>query len=91
MYHTILLNEVVTIFASYVIGPALRNCTATYSFRRLSRHFYAISFVPLLQTTFLCVYQVLNHLEGVRNPLPTSMHDFYVLIETTGSDETHDK
>ncbi|KAF3440735.1 hypothetical protein FNV43_RR19021 [Rhamnella rubrinervis] len=34
---------------------------------------------------------VLNHLEGVRNPLPPSMHDFYVLIETTGSDEAHSK
>jgi Ni,Fe-hydrogenase I cytochrome b subunit len=35
--------------------------------------------------------QVLNHLEGVRNPLPPSMHNFYVLIETTGSDESYDK
>ncbi|KAK7406766.1 hypothetical protein VNO78_08397 [Psophocarpus tetragonolobus] len=34
---------------------------------------------------------VLNHLEGARNPLPTSLHDFYVLIETTGSDESSDK
>ncbi|KAL5752581.1 hypothetical protein ACOSP7_022779 [Xanthoceras sorbifolium] len=34
---------------------------------------------------------VLNHLEGVRNPLPSSMHNFYVLIETTGSDESYDK
>ncbi|GMH24569.1 hypothetical protein Nepgr_026412 [Nepenthes gracilis] len=34
---------------------------------------------------------VLNHLEGVRNPLPPSVHNFYVLIETTGSDESHDK
>ena len=35
--------------------------------------------------------QVLNHLEGARNPLPPSMHNFYVLIETTGSDESSDK
>lgn len=34
---------------------------------------------------------VLHHLEGVRNPLPPSMHNFYVLIETTGSDESYDK
>ncbi|XP_062145163.1 D-2-hydroxyglutarate dehydrogenase, mitochondrial [Alnus glutinosa] len=34
---------------------------------------------------------VLNHLEGVRNPLPPSMHNFYVLIETTGSNESYDK
>ncbi|XP_047311846.1 D-2-hydroxyglutarate dehydrogenase, mitochondrial [Impatiens glandulifera] len=34
---------------------------------------------------------VLNHLEGVRNPLPPSLHNFYVLIETTGSDESYDK
>ncbi|KAF9619358.1 hypothetical protein IFM89_006545 [Coptis chinensis] len=34
---------------------------------------------------------VLNHLEGVRNPFPPSLHNFYVLIETTGSNETHDK
>lgn len=33
---------------------------------------------------------VINHLEGARNPLPT-LHDFYVLIETTGSDESSDK
>ncbi|XP_015576266.1 D-2-hydroxyglutarate dehydrogenase, mitochondrial [Ricinus communis] len=33
---------------------------------------------------------VLNHLEGVRNPFPP-MHNFYVLIETTGSDESYDK
>ncbi|KAK7309324.1 hypothetical protein RJT34_05954 [Clitoria ternatea] len=33
---------------------------------------------------------VLNHLDGARNPL-SSMHDFYVLIETTGSDESSDK
>ncbi|RDX88084.1 D-2-hydroxyglutarate dehydrogenase, mitochondrial, partial [Mucuna pruriens] len=34
---------------------------------------------------------VLNHLEGARNPLPASLHNFYVLIETTGSDESSDK
>ncbi|GAB2279508.1 D-2-hydroxyglutarate dehydrogenase, mitochondrial [Dionaea muscipula] len=34
---------------------------------------------------------VLNHLEGARNPLPSSLHKFYVLIETTGSDESYDK
>ncbi|GLU19836.1 hypothetical protein SLE2022_360610 [Rubroshorea leprosula] len=34
---------------------------------------------------------VLNHLEGARNPLPASMHKFYVLIETTGSDESSDR
>ncbi|ONK75735.1 uncharacterized protein A4U43_C03F19990 [Asparagus officinalis] len=35
--------------------------------------------------------QVLGHVEGVRNPLPPSLHNFYVLIETTGSDESYDK
>ncbi|CAB4287741.1 unnamed protein product [Prunus armeniaca] len=34
---------------------------------------------------------VLNHLDGVRNPLPPTMHKFYILIETTGSDETYDR
>ncbi|KAH9326716.1 hypothetical protein KI387_006894, partial [Taxus chinensis] len=34
---------------------------------------------------------VLSHLEGVRNPLPTSQEKFYILIETTGSNESHDK
>ncbi|OIV94820.1 hypothetical protein TanjilG_22017 [Lupinus angustifolius] len=34
---------------------------------------------------------VLNHLEGARNPLPSSQYNFYVLIETTGSDESSDK
>ncbi|XP_062102487.1 D-2-hydroxyglutarate dehydrogenase, mitochondrial isoform X2 [Humulus lupulus] len=33
----------------------------------------------------------LNKLEGVRNPLPPSLHNFYVLIETTGSGESSDK
>lgn len=33
----------------------------------------------------------LNHLEGVRNPLPSSKEKFYVLIETTGSNQLHDK
>ncbi|XP_062107875.1 uncharacterized protein LOC133818819 [Humulus lupulus] len=30
-------------------------------------------------------------MEGVRNPLPPSLHNFYVLIETTGSSESSDK
>lgn len=34
---------------------------------------------------------VLKHLNGVRNPLPSSTYNFYVLIETTGSNEIHDK
>ncbi|KAI3747728.1 hypothetical protein L6452_10339 [Arctium lappa] len=34
---------------------------------------------------------VLNHLDGVRNPLPSSIYNFYVLIETTGSNESSDK
>ncbi|KAJ6678699.1 D-2-HYDROXYGLUTARATE DEHYDROGENASE MITOCHONDRIAL [Salix viminalis] len=34
---------------------------------------------------------VLNHLEGVRNPLSSAVHNFYLLIETTGSDESYDK
>ncbi|KAK6924488.1 FAD-linked oxidase, C-terminal [Dillenia turbinata] len=34
---------------------------------------------------------VLKNLEGVRNPLPPSIHNFYVLIETTGSDESLDR
>ncbi|CAA7395214.1 unnamed protein product [Spirodela intermedia] len=34
---------------------------------------------------------VLKYLEGVRNPFSSSMYDFYVLIETTGSDEASDK
>ncbi|XP_061345595.1 D-2-hydroxyglutarate dehydrogenase, mitochondrial-like isoform X2 [Gastrolobium bilobum] len=34
---------------------------------------------------------VLNHMEGARNPLPMPLHNFYVLIETTGSDESSDK
>uniref|UniRef100_A0A1D1XNW2 Probable D-2-hydroxyglutarate dehydrogenase, mitochondrial n=1 Tax=Anthurium amnicola TaxID=1678845 RepID=A0A1D1XNW2_9ARAE len=35
--------------------------------------------------------QVLDHLDGVRNPFSLSMYSFYVLIETTGSDELSDK
>lgn len=32
----------------------------------------------------------IGHLDGVRNPLPQSLYKFYVLIETTGSDESYD-
>ncbi|KAG1347473.1 D-2-hydroxyglutarate dehydrogenase, mitochondrial [Cocos nucifera] len=34
---------------------------------------------------------VLAHMDGVRNPFQSSLYDFYVLIETTGSDESYDK
>ncbi|WOK99398.1 putative D-2-hydroxyglutarate dehydrogenase, mitochondrial [Canna indica] len=34
---------------------------------------------------------VLSHLDGVRSPLPASLYNFYVLIETNGSDESYDK
>lgn len=34
---------------------------------------------------------VLQHLDSVRNPLPSSIYNFYVLIETTGSNESNDK
>ncbi|KAH6791482.1 FAD-linked oxidases family protein [Perilla frutescens var. frutescens] len=34
---------------------------------------------------------VLKQLDGLRDPLPSSKHNFYVLIETTGSMESHDK
>ncbi|KAL3527155.1 hypothetical protein ACH5RR_011811 [Cinchona calisaya] len=34
---------------------------------------------------------VLKHLDGVRNPLPPSVHNFYILIETTGSNESFDR
>uniref|UniRef100_A0A2P2LJW3 Uncharacterized protein MANES_01G140700 n=1 Tax=Rhizophora mucronata TaxID=61149 RepID=A0A2P2LJW3_RHIMU len=37
------------------------------------------------------LFQALNQLDGVRNPLPSLEHNFYVLIETTGSDESYDK
>ncbi|XVF15833.1 hypothetical protein REPUB_Repub09cG0190300 [Reevesia pubescens] len=30
-------------------------------------------------------------LDGVRNRLPASMHNFYVLIGTRGSDESYDR
>ncbi|GKC57264.1 serine carboxypeptidase-like protein 20 [Tanacetum coccineum] len=36
-------------------------------------------------------YKVLQHLDSVRNPLPSSIYNFYVLIETTGSNEFSDK
>ncbi|XP_021908112.1 D-2-hydroxyglutarate dehydrogenase, mitochondrial [Carica papaya] len=34
---------------------------------------------------------VLDRLEGARNPLPSSTDKFYVLIETTGSNESYDR
>ncbi|TVU41973.1 hypothetical protein EJB05_15537, partial [Eragrostis curvula] len=38
-----------------------------------------------------CIDLAMRHLEGVQNPLPASPYKFYVLIETTGSDESYDK
>ncbi|XP_010531060.1 PREDICTED: D-2-hydroxyglutarate dehydrogenase, mitochondrial [Tarenaya hassleriana] len=34
---------------------------------------------------------VVKHLDGVRNPLPSSSEKFYILIETTGSDDNYDR
>lgn len=34
---------------------------------------------------------VLKHSDGSRNPLPTSECNFYLLIETTGSNQSHDR
>eukprot|EP00249_Psilotum_nudum_P005723 c19150_g1_i1 orf=341-2224(-) len=34
---------------------------------------------------------VLNHLDGARDPLPASKQEFYVLIETIGSNSNHDR
>lgn len=34
---------------------------------------------------------VLKHLDGSRDPLPTSKQAFYLLIETTGSSQSHDR
>lgn len=58
-----------------------------FIWRNISICYYTVTFLYLSY----CVKQVLKYLEGARNPLPSSMHDFYVLIETTGSDESHDK
>ncbi|CAN6222504.1 unnamed protein product [Urochloa humidicola] len=38
-----------------------------------------------------CIDLAMRYLEGVQNPLPASQTKFYVLIETTGSDESYDK
>ncbi|KAG8080945.1 hypothetical protein GUJ93_ZPchr0007g5403 [Zizania palustris] len=38
-----------------------------------------------------CIDLAMKYLEGVQNPLPASPYSFYVLIETTGSDESYDK
>lgn len=32
----------------------------------------------------------MKHLEGVRNPLPDTEAPFYLVVETSGSSETHD-
>ncbi|KAK6125690.1 hypothetical protein DH2020_040570 [Rehmannia glutinosa] len=40
---------------------------------------------------FMEVFLVLKHLDGLRDPLPSAKHNFYILIETTGSMESHDK
>ncbi|CAN6165383.1 unnamed protein product [Urochloa humidicola] len=38
-----------------------------------------------------CIDLAMRYLEGVQNPLPAPQTKFYVLIETTGSDESYDK
>lgn len=45
----------------------------------------------LCQLIFFFDMKALTHLEGVTNPLPQSESKFYVLIETTGSDEANDR
>jgi hypothetical protein len=42
------------------------------------------------EVCWLDEWQALCHLEGTRDPLP-SKHNFYLLVETTGSNEAHDK
>ncbi|XP_028554892.1 probable D-2-hydroxyglutarate dehydrogenase, mitochondrial isoform X1 [Dendrobium catenatum] len=37
------------------------------------------------------VEMALTHIEGARNPLPASLYKFYVLIETTGADESYNR
>lgn len=32
----------------------------------------------------------LTHLEGIRNPLPDTQTPFYLVVETSGSNEAHD-
>ena len=32
----------------------------------------------------------LEHLEGIRNPLPDTQTPFYLVVETSGSNEAHD-
>ena len=32
----------------------------------------------------------LKHLEGIRNPLPDTQTPFYLVVETSGSNEEHD-
>ncbi|KAF7132618.1 hypothetical protein RHSIM_Rhsim09G0214800 [Rhododendron simsii] len=58
------------------------------SFLRKSSH---VLLHCLFTLRVLCMEHVLNHLEGVRNHLPPSMHNFYALIETTESDQSYDK
>lgn len=50
-----------------------------------------ILIIILYACVFNLVLKAMRHLEGVHNPLPHSPYKFYVLIETTGSDESYDK
>ncbi|XP_076936460.1 D-2-hydroxyglutarate dehydrogenase, mitochondrial-like, partial [Bidens hawaiensis] len=54
--------------------------------RRLGETLYAFEFLDAQ-----AMNMVLHHLDGVWNPLPSSIYNFYVLIETTGSNELNDK
>ncbi|XP_058184157.1 D-2-hydroxyglutarate dehydrogenase, mitochondrial-like [Rhododendron vialii] len=70
------------------VNLAFLACKDYVSCQRKSSH---VLLHCLFTLRVLCMEQVLNHLEGVRNPLPPPMHNFYVLIETTGSDQSYDK
>ena len=39
----------------------------------------------------MVLLKALKHLEGSRDPLPDSKQGFYLLIETTGSSQNHDR
>lgn len=70
---------------SAVLGLSL---TKAVTFHHISTvNFYLYIIVIMI----ICVLQVLHLLDGARNPLPSSIYNFYVLIETTGSNESNDK
>lgn len=52
---------------------------------------YGVNVSMNCANSLMVLLKALKHLEGSRDPLPDSKQGFYLLIETTGSSQNHDR